>query len=97
MHHCTRDLQKFLHFHIFKENGGGVIVGCHMTSWQGQPVDLAVSVRVATKQLTRQRNLRIAPRRVNDLLYVFGGQKVYQVDKFISAGVLSLGTMLSLL
>jgi hypothetical protein len=30
--------------------GGGVIVGCHVTSRQGKPVDLAVSVRVATKQ-----------------------------------------------
>jgi hypothetical protein len=29
--------------------GVGDIVGCHVTSWQGKPVDLAVSVRVATK------------------------------------------------
>jgi hypothetical protein len=44
---------KSFHTDIFKENGkhgrsegGGaeVIVGCHMTSWQGKPVDLLVSV-----------------------------------------------------
>jgi hypothetical protein len=28
--------------------GLGGIVGCHVTSWQDKPVDLAVSVRVAT-------------------------------------------------
>jgi hypothetical protein len=47
-----RDLPKVLHFYIFKENGknGRGIVGCHVTSQQSKPVDLAVSVRVATQQ-----------------------------------------------
>jgi hypothetical protein len=34
------------------EKAGGVgvgIVGCHVMSWQGKPVDLAVSVGVAMK------------------------------------------------
>jgi hypothetical protein len=47
-------LKKFPHFYMFEENGksgrGGGIVGCHVTSRQGKPVDLAVSVRVATKR-----------------------------------------------
>jgi hypothetical protein len=32
------------------EVGEGSIVGCHVTSQQGKPVDLTVSVRVATKR-----------------------------------------------
>jgi hypothetical protein len=46
----------FPYFYMFEENGksrtdgGGGIVGRHVTSWQGKPVDLAVSVRVATKR-----------------------------------------------
>jgi hypothetical protein len=47
-----KDLQKFPHFYIFEENGKSgreVIVGCHVTSWQGKRVDLAVNVRVAAK------------------------------------------------
>jgi hypothetical protein len=49
-------LKKFLDFYIFEENGKsgksgvGGIVGCHVNSQQGKPVDLAVNVRVATKQ-----------------------------------------------
>jgi hypothetical protein len=49
------DLQKsFRTFYIFDENGksgrGGGIVGRHVTSRQGKSVDVAVSVRVATKR-----------------------------------------------
>jgi hypothetical protein len=36
---------------MFEENGkSGSIVRCHETRQQGKPVDLAVTVRVATKQ-----------------------------------------------
>jgi hypothetical protein len=42
-----------------------------VTSQQDKPVDLAVNVRVAMKWWTWQRNLRIAPRRNNDLWYTF--------------------------
>lgn len=38
---------------MFKENAKmqvGGIAECHMTSWQGKSVDLAVSVRVVMKQ-----------------------------------------------
>lgn len=49
-----RDLQKvstLLHFRKkWKKLGGGGILGCHVTSQQGKPVDIAVSVRVTTKQ-----------------------------------------------
>jgi hypothetical protein len=46
---------KSFHTFIFSKKmervgGVGEIVGCHVTSWQGKPVDLSVSVRVATKQ-----------------------------------------------
>jgi hypothetical protein len=49
-----RDLQKvsaLLYFgRKWKEwEGWGCIVECHVTSQQGKPVDLAVSVRIATK------------------------------------------------
>jgi hypothetical protein len=33
-----------------REGWGGGIVGCHVTSQQGKPVELAVSVRAVTKQ-----------------------------------------------
>jgi hypothetical protein len=55
----TRDLQKVSALLYFQrkwkeqEGWGGVaggIVGCHVTSRHSQPVDLAVSVRVAMKQ-----------------------------------------------
>jgi hypothetical protein len=46
--------KKFPHFYIFEENGksgmDGGIAEYHVISWQGKPVDLAVSVRVAMKQ-----------------------------------------------
>jgi hypothetical protein len=71
------------------------IVGCHVTSRQGKSVDLAVSVRVAMKQWTWQKNLSTAPRRSNNLWYILCVQKVYPVVKFISTRVLSMGTILS--
>jgi hypothetical protein len=53
MLHVRGIFKKFPHFYMFEENGksrrGGGIVGCHVTSRQGS-VDLAVSVRVATKR-----------------------------------------------
>jgi hypothetical protein len=47
--------RKFPHFYIFKENGKnrsgvGGIVGYHVTSGQGKPLDVAVSAGVATKR-----------------------------------------------
>jgi hypothetical protein len=34
----------------FEVGGGGSSVGCHVTSQQGKPVDLAVTARVSMKQ-----------------------------------------------
>jgi hypothetical protein len=47
--------RSYLNHLVFWKNGkssrgwGGGIVGCHVTSPQGKPVDFEVSVRVATK------------------------------------------------
>jgi hypothetical protein len=46
--------------------------------------------------VTSQQNLRIAPRRINDLWYLLCEQKVYQVVKFMSMCV-QYGDKLSLL
>jgi hypothetical protein len=90
-----RDLQKVSTLSYFQrkwkewEGWGWGIVGCHVTSQQGKPVDFAVSMRVVTKWWSWQQNFRIVPRRNNDLWYVLCGQKVYKVNKFISVCVLS--------
>jgi hypothetical protein len=76
--HYYEESSKSFHTFIFSkriERGEGWgwegIVGCHVTSQQDKPVDLAVSVRVAMGCWTWQQNLKIAERSSNDLLYVF--------------------------
>jgi hypothetical protein len=69
--YCLINLQKVYAILYFWSGVGRDIVVCHVISRQGKPVDLTVSVRVAMKQWTWLWNLRIAPRRSNDLWYVF--------------------------
>jgi hypothetical protein len=82
---------------MFEESGksgrGGGIVGCHVTSRQGKPFDLAVSVRVARNMAAKLENCtKEEQRSVISFLWAESDQ----VDKFISACVLSMGKMLSL-